>query len=606
MGLHSFVEIPSRRTSWLVGGMLALVEVGVLYAIGPKIFYVGDDTLIQHILSGSASGGDPNPYTVFVGYALSSALAALFRVLPGVPWWTAFSIGAILLSIASINRCLIRSLYKILVHRGIAKRSHATILGIVACIVVGMGVCSVAVLEIQFSYTAALCGMASIVCVGCLLVDDFFDGESSSRLIRCGAVALITLLVGLVFSIRRDVGLVAAVFCVTVWVACSVRRSNSDGASRGVLQRMRMGLEVRALSVLLVSAAFAGLLGLINSVAYSAPEWQEFMTANSERSNYVDYQRGTYEEYSEDYHEIGWDETLYRLVRRLYFIDADVNTESLHDINEATKESVGRQNPITAFFTRSGVFADAHVFVLCLALVVTFALCLVVAPGKRMRVAATVTLVLSGLMVCYLGLRGRLISRSIVPVLLMGLACLWACALAEFLSIGGRAKTDAGCARKRRAWLAGIIGLAYFAAVALPLYYCMEYVGASSDAENRARGNQTVSLVDIYIEGHPSDVFVFGGSKYLDSALGNAYDPPNKLYWGGWRYFAPWHELAMEQAGFPDGFSEEDFLLENVFFVSLDDDSAELLSSHLSDSLGREVNAAPVEEIGDATIYALR
>lgn len=169
-----------------------------------------------------------------------------------------------------------------------------------------------------------------------------------------------------------------------------------------------------------------------------------------------------------------------------------------------------------------------------------------------------------------------------------------------------RAKTDAGCARKRRARLAGIIGLAYFAAVALPLYYCMEYVGTSSDAENRARGNQTVSLVDSYIEGHPSDVFVFGGGKYLDSALGNAYDPPNKLYWGGWRYFAPWYELAMEQAGFPDGFSEEDFLLENVFFVSLDDDSAELLSSHLSDSLGREVNAAPVEEIGDATIYALR
>lgn len=94
-----------------------------------------------------------------------------------------------------------------------------------------MGIYSLTVLKIHFPYAAPLHGMALTVCAGRLLEDDFIGGGDSSQSIQCGVVALITLLIGLVFSARRDVGLAASVFCVAVRMACLVRRPNSDGES---------------------------------------------------------------------------------------------------------------------------------------------------------------------------------------------------------------------------------------------------------------------------------------------------------------------------------------------------------------------------------------
>lgn len=604
-----------RALCWGLGALVAVVEVVVLLSVGPRTFYVGDDTLIQQVLSGSATGGDPSPYTVFVGYALSLALSALFRLAPGVPWWAVTSVAAMGLALAAVNRCLLGAAAHIIPRLCGQSPVVALGLGLAACLVAGMGVLSVCLLQIQFSYTATLCGVAAVLCMGCLLEEDFLCPGPVPCVTRRSAVATVCVLVGLSVSIRRDAGLVSGAFCVALWVVLCIRRkakASEAGSARSDGLDLPGGLYARALPMLVAPTLLAGAILLTNAAAYSGADWVGFARANEARSSFVDYQRGTYEEHEELYRSVGWDECLYRLVRRLYFVDEVVNADALEAVNEGTAHDIARSNAISAFLTRSGVFADDHVFALCMVTIASLVVYLVVCDDRRWRIAGVLLLLCAGGLVCYLGLRGRLMSRSIVPVILPAIACLWAGMLAwAYERTCGKCSVLGRKERQKprtvsRCLVPAILTAALSAVCLLPFPACLRYVTASGSAEARRSGNETIRLVDEYVSSHPDDTFMFGGDKYLDADLANAYDPPNKLYWGGWRYFAPWYRDAMSRAGFPDGFGEEDFLADDVYFVCLDDECTEMLVEHLESSLGCPIASEVVMQIGEAKVYALR
>lgn len=602
-----------RALCWGLGALMAVVEVVVLLSVGPRTFYVGDDTLIQQILSGSATGGDPSPYTVFVGYALSLLLSTLFRLAPGVPWWAVTSVAVMGLALAAVNRCLLGAATHIIPRLCGLGPVVALGLGLAACLVAGMGVLSVCLLQIQFSYTAALCGVAAVLCMGCLLEEDFLCPGSAPCATRRSAVATVCVLVGLSVSIRRDAGLVSGAFCVALWVVLCIRRKASEaGSTQFDGLDLPGGLRARALPMLVAPALLVVALLATNVAAYSGDGWAEFARANEARSSFVDYQRGTYEEHEELYRSVGWDEDLYRLVRRLYFVDEAVSADALETVNEGTAHDIARSNAISAFLTRSGVFSDDHLFALCVVAIAFLAAYLVVCDNRKWRIAGVLLLLCAGALVCYLGLRGRLMSRSVIPVLLPAISCLWAGMLAwayervygERFASGPKGDRESRSAP--RFLVPALLTVALSIVCLLPLPACLSYVTTSGSAEARRSGNETVRLVDEYVSSHPDDTFMFGGDKYLDADLANAYDPPNKLYWGGWRHFAPWYRDAMGRAGFPDGFGEEDFLSDDVYFVCLDDECAEMLVEHLESSLGCPIASEVVAQIGEAKVYALR
>ena len=593
------------RISWALGLTIAISEVLVLYRMGPGIFYVGDDTLIQQILSGSATGGDPSAYTVFVGFGLSWILTLLFRILPQIPWWSFFSFAAISFALGVINRCIF-GFFKLMKtgDKDLSKSKviSVVILSAIACMAVGVGICSIVILQIQFSYTAMICGSGTIVSMGYYLERYFLFETDEDKIQRIGSIVLIFVLTVLSISIRQDVGLITLAFCFALWVVLCVCSSGLKSRDNKTIKRFAWkGIKAPLMGI--APCIAVTLVLIISALAYSAPGWQEFAKVNNARSDFVDYQRGSYEENRAVYEEVGWDKDLYTLVRRLYFIDPDVNGDTLSYVNEQTLSSVRHQNAITAFLSRTGPFADKNVNSLTILTSATLVGYLIIAKQRRFRIAGVLLFVLSGALLCYLGLIGRLIVRAVIPVIILALFCLWT---GLFCSCIEESRANAKAISNKQVIVSKAVLVVYLFACLIPFHYALAAVTSSQDAINRAQGNQTVRLVDDYIQEHSTDIFIFGGSKYQDSDVSNSYDPANKLYWGGWRYFAPWYQDALAAAGFPKSFSESDFLLENVYFVSLDDSSADLLSRHLSTALGYSVIATPVHEIETATIYSFR
>ena len=283
---------------------LALLLVFILLGLTYGYYYaVNDDISMRGIVAGGYMGR-PDGHSIFINYVLGAALAELFRLQSRIDWYGLMMIGGAWL-------CL--TLIILRVRRCCAGRKHAGWL--FAAAVIGLALCFARhVLFFQFTtFSGLLAGTAVFL----LLT----RGEDE----RFGSYLIPVVLLWLSALVRRNVFFMflpisSLVVCCDLLRLLRTKPANWKRAA------------VRPLAAaLLLALLFAG-SEHINKEAYSAPEWQEYISYRSSRSRILDYNGfPPYEGYEERWAEIGVTEEE-REVIMAFGILPDIDAEKLGKI----------------------------------------------------------------------------------------------------------------------------------------------------------------------------------------------------------------------------------------------------------------------------------
>ena len=469
-----------------------------------SIFILNDDLQIEDILSGAA-GGSPDCHTVYMRAGLSFVLSLLYRIEPDVPWFGLFLWACLIAALAVI----FHSVY----------RGKSGIKG--SCVAVGLFLLFFPSLFLTPHYTvvAAACGAAALFSAGNLAAE--------GRELKLKDLIPAVVMLKLCDAIRPQVFLMLAPLCLIAFVYLCIRAGKKS--LKPVLTAAGM----------LASAwlVFAG----VHALAYSAPEWKEYLALNDARTDLYDY-TGVWEsdaakEYYRGLGVSGAELPLYLNYSLLADEEADAERfSSMAAWVEPGRTLKGREALSAAVWNlRHKCFSEDLPYSAVFLLV--FAACLVMMIMKKELWGSLAAIAAAGLHILlylYLLYRGRAPERVTLSLYMAGTA--W---LAGLLA---GAETD-----KKKEIVPAAVAAAVLAAAAVFIH------PFKAAGEQRAVNIDTYVLYS-YMAEKPEEIFLLDTYAAVDRTRGTFEheETPNVVTLGGWIYGSPLQEHRLEALGIGD------------------------------------------------------
>jgi hypothetical protein len=267
----------------------AVLGVTVL-ALSPS-YQQNDDPVMAMIVSGTGVALEPDPHLMFTHIAMGRALAFLYTVAFGMPWYGLYLLAAHLLAQAG------------LIHALTITRPPGEVLPAYIGYWVAAGIYFP--LRLQFTSTGLICVQAGVLLA---LVALTADSTPGSRRRRLGAASVLVVLGA---AIRFDALLLGAVSAAPATI---------------IALRPRRDMWRTALAFALAVAAVTMSLEAYDRAVYqSDPGWRSFRELNVVRARMVDYQAGAYSEAtSSSYARLGWSENDAYLLANWFYPDPAV------------------------------------------------------------------------------------------------------------------------------------------------------------------------------------------------------------------------------------------------------------------------------------------
>lgn len=547
----------------------ALVPVVAIFVLAtPKYAMNPDDHIQQLYASGrflGASAGWLMPYSLL---PVSAPLSALYRMLPGVPWYPLMLAGGIVVSYAIAAVQALRSRLS----DAVAK---------VTCILLLMFEV-LTTFYLTYTVVAFLAFGAGLMLVLRHAAFERRAGLAASDVLGC-------LLVVFGYALRPESGLAAlVVFCPFAgWVL--IKNRNIASIVRGAVV-----LALIALTTVGSNFAYNSTPGWEGYTAYldAGRDVMDFPISSTERLQAAD------PDMSENDIDMLYD---------WLFIDKDVfNTESFEKLGQGV-DHYALGNLVSALKAKRTYPVFAIIGVVALA---AWAMAADLRRrGSRAGGLAAAIAVAFAASCALLIIRARVRTHVLLPLIVMALFALIACAHAPKRAAGGsHARADAS---------AGSAGLLRGPArIAVPVLSCVLALGAcggfwykeirSLNAETSAA---TVKAVNAYIEENPDELIVFGGNATLMYTSQNALSfeswscPDNVLpagsVWG--TYTAPWQEFCARW-----GITNEDTFsqlaaLDNAVCIGVPE-KMEHLRTYIEEHTGKSVELELVCELGPGLV----
>lgn len=626
---------------YLVGSLAVIVAFIVSFALIPAFSPTNDDAYIEQTLAGTGGvSAEPTPYTTTINYVLGLAVSSLYRVLPAIRWWILLQLLLVFLALFVFGWTVIY----IADRRGLAPRLQGpkrALVELTILLLAESGIGLTLIPRLQFTTTASLLISVAIFATCAWGEDDgAVRGELLFRFILPVVLAVFC------FAYRAQSGLIGFLLWL---IAASGRIAGSS--QNGLLGKLRGGVAYWA--PIAVAAALAVVLTGANAVASILPGQPE-TDAYAGFSTLVDYPRPSFDEDPDLYESAGWDRELSELVGSWFMLDERVNSDSLGKINQMNEGYIlsGVLNdPIgtVSYHLRDFVHpVSLAYFSLFVSLVVLLAVSARRGSGRPfVWLAIAIPLVLLG----YLAVRGRLIERATLSVLLPATACL-----ASLLPNGGlgrvRGRLSSGVSvavliavtlvmaplmmltnsnlarafccipsaialimlmmsilegrtgRGRRCLSYGMLTIALTGCCALtaisPAIAAVRMYGwgSSSYAQNAQQLKNTHAMFD-YFSQHDEMLYIYSGVPMTLQYLWLDEWPENHTGWGGWRYSYTWFADAMREQGLGGHPTSDDLLRENVRFVSASEERCNLLLRYMRNRYGSSVAMQQVDSITD-------
>lgn len=520
-----------NRHRLLFSAVLVTVLLAVTWALIPITFETNDDEFLMNYLSG-AKTGKPEADTTQIYFLWGKIVSSFYKITGAVPWYTLIFLALIALSLVAVCYCVIVSFPR----WG----------GSLFCLLYfSMFLFYSAIL--QYTMVSAFCGIAA---VSLLMIG---RGEEKRKNIIIKNILIFSFMF-CAANIRVSVGYLAlgnAVFAICL----EILRYLFKTADRRKIKNMIVSLITMFAAVAIAIA--------VNNIHESLSEREEFWEYSAQRVRFSDYSKLDYEANKDLFDKIGWSEDFYELVKRWFFMDESVNTETFRQINERNVRGsirVGRTLlhewfPVVDFQVKAWV----------LLLILLFADAVRRREGRCRSMVSFLWLFVWFVETQYFGYRGRIVERVLEAWTL----------LAVVPSILGTVGNSSVIVERKKNRAENLIrsGVALALCVACVCHPFGGYVRAKAFCLARSEAKIRWADIEDYAIAHQENIYIHGapylaggGSPFRVYTEGLPY---NLMFWGGIFYNLPIYDAQMKMNGF-EQISMEDFFRENVYFVEIE------------------------------------
>ena len=557
------------RRYWLLGALLTFAMFAVLYRVAHLRFENSDDTLIVKAFMGF-EGGVPATFSLYVHTMLAWTMAGLSSLAPGIPWFSLYQVGLLVLGGTVILKALMQLAQSY---------RYPWLMGSIAgglFLVVFMAFISC---RINYTTTAALAGAAAVVQ---LLTVRLWEGRKAAT-VRAYALSLLLLVNA--YCLRAQSALPAFAFCALVFGWFLYLRLQAGGDKhtlRGVL--------LAAMVMVVTIGALWGIRQAEISVRGLQPEidWHRARTA---LMDYTPFESDPALALAAD---SGLSAAQGAMVRQWYFLDAAVTTQALQAMADAYLD-VARPSAISRL---SDFLQEFPRYPFTVGLLV--ALCGLCWLGNRKAaplgwLVALLSVLGAAALLLLLSWQGRIPARAadaaLTPcaALLMGLVLM--CPVD--LRAGGPGKRFA----------AGILLVAVLGTAAMNANVTLYEITRRPDAQSMQREAELES----YAQANPDKLVVRSPNLLRDTRLlpiVRGKVPGNIAIWGDWVCHTPSWYYQLEQYGFNGAtFTAANWLTDRIVLATADPGDTVDLCTYLTDQLGQTVEAVPQGENGTLTFY---
>ncbi|MDE6421006.1 MAG: hypothetical protein K2K87_10810 [Lachnospiraceae bacterium] len=303
----------------LAATLLCVIAVGYFY----DCYYdLNDDVLIKDILAGTYTG-TPEGRNIQMLYPVGFLISVLYRFSPTLPWYGIFLCACHALCFWLIGKRVISFT------SGFLKK----IILLLFQIFLFVGLLLWELVYVQYSVTCAM-----LVATGVFLFCTTDDEHQTGRFIRKNIVSMILVILG--FYVRTEMMLL---LCPLIGAAGIAKWSHGAKHTHTPI----FGVEnlLKYLTTPIVVAVGMGIGLLLNALAYSGDEWNEFDRFFAYRTELYDFQSEPpdYAQNRAYYKQLGLDEAEIKLLLNYNFaIDESLNADALESIVEYNRTELGR------------------------------------------------------------------------------------------------------------------------------------------------------------------------------------------------------------------------------------------------------------------------
>lgn len=404
-----------RQKKQIVNSMCYLVIIaGFLLVViyGRPVFAINDDLGLYSVLTG-AYLGYPDAHVSFMEYPFSWAIALLYRLYDGLPWYGLIMEGLLL-------SCILSSAGRLL---GIMDRSEMKtaekVIVAALFILAWYGMLLMAILRLQYTVVAGACSATAL-----FLFVTSDDTQSGRKFLWQNTGTVIYAL--LAESIRPEMMLMLLGFAGMLW-------TGRLGYRLAVTKKCALYVK-RYLALL--GIFFAGLAAVLlcSRIAYGSREWQDFRQIDRCRVSMFDYYGyPSYEENEEYFVQNGIDRASYEAVKdtQMYpgrnlsvaqWKAVEKLAKTIYDRNHPLKERMAKIFPTWRESMQSELLSPCNQIVLT-----GYILCLLILLISRKREYTVMILcMLAARMICWSALvyRGRYPDRIVLSMFFMEFAVL--------------------------------------------------------------------------------------------------------------------------------------------------------------------------------------
>lgn len=523
----SFVQDEHKKRMVFTGTAIAM-SIGLLCLfrlISPFTFYNNDDVYLQMIVSGDISG-TPSPYMMHSHYFLGVLLSSLYRLAPTLPWyglWICFCVGF----------CIFCITWRLL--NGL-KKGRQIVLALLTETVAAFGIVFPLICREQFTALAGFTGAVAL----------FWTLSMNMEKEKCKkSLAIMCVLAGMTYCIRRDVFYMLLPFAGSLWVG------------KYILNKQKAAEKTKKfIQPIWILLGMLLLLEGTQRIAYSG-DWKRFMDFNDSRMVLMDYTGlPDYEEERALYETLGISEETYEAFVHHYMLlnNPDITLENLTKLSETAKQRETEPYRFGDLLRDSMERFDSTAFRLLTRLILVLYLGLLACAvyGRRFRILlqpALLFLVQTGVW-SWLNGRGRFPDRVANGLFLIELFGLLAFYFETEVTGAGKQRGDG------RLWHVLYTGIA-----AVCVIGCVHYEKTMiSDNAQRAKAmlafNRNYEELSAYCnKDRDKHYFVdfYATCYYTGDLLGiRGAEPVNMLSLGGWTAKSPLTDKRLETWGIED------------------------------------------------------
>ena len=296
----------SSKQDLLLALGINAVLLGIFLCLFTPYYDTNDDWLLSNFVNGAMA--EKSARMVYINVIIGALLKGLYTLVPAVPWYALFQYAILFASFTAMTWILLRRWELI--------PALALSIGFVS--IFGMD----AYIVVQYTKTTAAATVS-----GVMLMLYSLGREKGTKGRRASmAAGIILALLGGMYRYYEFLAAGAVICWVIIDPLTETIKCGAEAKSR--LHRAFETIRPFILLLLLFGA-----VRVIDSAAYRAPEWSDYIEYNKARTLVMDHGTPHYSMYEEGYKELGISEDYVSEIRGWNFYDPDkLDTQTMYDI----------------------------------------------------------------------------------------------------------------------------------------------------------------------------------------------------------------------------------------------------------------------------------